>query len=146
MIKFREVLDNHLQVFQNEYDNTYIIKDPFSNCQTYSLSGVDVILSKGVDAAKEVFKKSYEIISKNQIIVDVSAKYLNRLEEVFPNEADWILKAPYRNSTGSFMVICIIKTISFKDKESLDKNLEQLPSPPPIGYMAGYPFIVNTTA
>lgn len=87
--------------------DVYIFKSPFSNCQTYSIAGIDTIMSR--DNKIEILKAIQSRAQKTQLACDISQKWLSKLEEIFLKE-DFIIKQPYKNETGSPMVMCLIKT------------------------------------
>ena len=91
--------------------SVYIVKSPFSNCQTFSIAGIDNIMSK--DNKIEILRAIQSKIGKTQLACDISEAWLPKLEETFPKE-DFIIKQPYKNMTGSPMVMCLIKTRSLK--------------------------------
>lgn len=91
--------------------DVYIFKSPFSNCQTYSIAGIDSIMSK--DSKMEILRAIQFKIGKSQLSCDISEAWLPKLEEIFPKE-DFIIKQPYKNMTGSPMVMCLIKIRSLK--------------------------------
>ncbi len=109
-----------------------IYPNPTNNCQIFSVSGIDSVIDEFIQYPddwdfedddndeveltfdEERFKKylkGFTVVSpKNQMLIDVSAHNVKYIEKVF-GASDMTINEPYFNtSTGSDMVLMLIKT------------------------------------
>lgn len=86
-----------------------IHKAPTNNCQIFSIAAAENILGQcTAPLAKEHFEGASLFISKRLCLIDVNILHRKKLHEMFPPEA-FIIEQPYRNLTGSEMIMCLIK-------------------------------------
>ncbi len=94
-------------MIEDKETNVFITESPLNNCQIYSVGGVDDIIWR--DDCKEILLFTYRAVGKNQMLVDISSKWLEKLERIMGKE-NFSFQAPYTNTrTGSSMVMCLIK-------------------------------------
>ena len=88
------------------------VHSPFGNCQTFSIRNVFNILKQ--KEAEEILRILIKRHSKTQLIVDVKKEYAKNFLDLFLPE-DLIFKQDYTNSTGSKMVMILVKTNRFRN-------------------------------
>lgn len=97
-----------------------IYRAPTSNCQIYSIGGIQEILSKK-DSTFDILKIIQNKISKTQLLVDIydnkeeeNGDYYSKAIESIFKEEDIIFKTPYINNTGSTMTMYLLHTRNLK--------------------------------
>lgn len=103
--------DVYPEQYQIESDDIYICKSPTSNCQTYTIGGIDNIICR--DNPIGYLKEIQHLIQKNQVLLDISERWFPTFEKLFKPE-DFMFQTKYKNSTGSAMVMCLLKTTSLR--------------------------------
>lgn len=98
--------------YRSKDNALFISENPLLNCQTYTIGGIDTILAK--DNPIEYLRAAQKTIRKNQILFDISAQWMPRFEKIFDDPTEYIIKYPYVNSTGSNMVMCLVKAHRLK--------------------------------
>lgn len=109
--EIKVVLEQYPHIFSSFNGNVIITKSPLMNCQTYSIGGMCSLLDCNDNI--EILKDIQNLIKKSQLLIDINQIYEDKLNKIFKKE-DFIFKTEYVNSTGSKMIMCLIKTDSMK--------------------------------
>lgn len=110
-MRLKKIFGDFPEVWSGDNDNFYIIRSPLLNCQTFSIAGIcNILTTYTTEECKEHFKTIVGEIHKKQLLIDIELFYLDKIKKIFKQE-DFIFETPYRNSTGSEMVMCLIKVM-----------------------------------
>lgn len=105
------ITTNYGLKFEGNSSFGYVEYSPFGNCQIYSVAQAKHILYCNRDTAIQAFTDIFQIVQKNQMMIDIPYFMQGAVDEIF--KGCITLKTPYINTTGNEMVIYLINMSKF---------------------------------
>ncbi len=123
----REPIIYHLS--NNSSTIAYIVKNPFGNCQTYTIGYFNNVLDLQQQESIDVLKLIQQKIGKSQLLVDINNNRIEYLRRLFP-DTEIKVNSTYVNNTGTHMTIFLIHTRTIPNllttKQKEEKELKEL--------------------